>query len=443
MVDSELLCQNLSSPLQRLNVYDGLGINARRWAIDHTYHRRRQNLHFQALFESGIVYGLGVQLISPPELAQAEYRQSRCWIEIQPGIAIDQQGNPIILHPGADRTFPIEINPPDLGLTTIYIVLSFVEPVREQEFTGDILEEQFRIDQITTPPCANQIELCRIKIKKTNIELTEYGSIETNRAGNYLPKNAFLPQFNELDLTHRKPVKVAPSQMIRIGVLIDQNYVEDYSNLPLYQNLEDLSSCISSLYPDMRTQVELVPEDDIHDSMASTYDLLCLDFVYFLRSSQIKNLPALPSSEKDQAEKIRLRLRETGQRLQSYIKAGGRILLDTATEIVTDSVKNAIEAELFCQPSLANWQTLKAQKHPILREPFVFGAPPMNHGQVLQVSIGEQFIWISGALSALWSGEGDLKRDDIRAAQELGINLLHLMGRKRQLTSLSADFTGS
>lgn len=449
MVNISLSSRSPISSLQRLNVYDGLSINASRWAIAHDYHRQRQNIYFQALFESGIACGLGIHLIEPPEWAEAEYRQSRCWIEIQPGIAINNQGNPIILDNGADRekrTFPVEISPPEYGSTTVYIVLSFVEPIpeqptSEQEDAKDTLQEQFRVDQLTSSPSEHQVELCRIRIKRVEDNLLRGSSGEQKNLGISLPKNVLFPQFNELDLSHRRPVRLAPNKMIRIGVLVSQGHSDHSSDLSLYQNLKALSACLPSLYPEMRCHVESVTEDRVQDSMAATYDLLCLDFAYFLSSDQKKAFLPLPGPENDQDEKVRFRLRETGRRLQSYINAGGRVLLDTALETVTDSVQGAILTELFYGSELMAWSKLKAEEHPVLREPFIFGTPPIASEQLLKISIGEQFVWISGALSAAWRGAGEMKREDIRAAQELGINLLQLMWQQRQITYLGKDLT--
>ncbi|KYC40855.1 hypothetical protein WA1_24860 [Scytonema hofmannii PCC 7110] len=54
---------------------------------------------------------MGVRLTSPPAQASARFRDReiwlypayRRWLEIQPGIAIDLEGNPIIVDPSTDR----------------------------------------------------------------------------------------------------------------------------------------------------------------------------------------------------------------------------------------------------------------------------------------------------------------------------------------------------
>ena len=60
-------------PLTRLNVKDSLRINSDRWQLAHDYHRNRQNLIHQLLWEPGIVFGLGVKPISPPEQVKQQF----------------------------------------------------------------------------------------------------------------------------------------------------------------------------------------------------------------------------------------------------------------------------------------------------------------------------------------------------------------------------------
>jgi hypothetical protein len=82
--------------LERLAVKDGLLLTADYWQRAHTYHRHRQNVHYQSLQQPGIVCGLGVSVIPAPADLPAQYRDGR-WLQIQSGIAIDLVGNPIIV----------------------------------------------------------------------------------------------------------------------------------------------------------------------------------------------------------------------------------------------------------------------------------------------------------------------------------------------------------
>ncbi|MGC9505894.1 MAG: hypothetical protein ACP5D4_19475, partial [Baaleninema sp.] len=96
-------------PLYRLDVYDGLTINAARWNDEREYHRRRQNVHYQGLHEPGILSGLGVRILQPSEIPDEMSRENVRWVEIEPGLALDLEGNPIVIprEPRPDRCFPI------------------------------------------------------------------------------------------------------------------------------------------------------------------------------------------------------------------------------------------------------------------------------------------------------------------------------------------------
>lgn len=49
-----------SPVLERLNVYDGLEIDSKRWQHTQRYYRQRQNPIYKSVYQSGIVYGLGM-----------------------------------------------------------------------------------------------------------------------------------------------------------------------------------------------------------------------------------------------------------------------------------------------------------------------------------------------------------------------------------------------
>lgn len=48
---------------------------------------------------------MGVRVITAPAEAAAKFRDCR-WLEIQPGIAIDLEGNPIVVDPSTDKLQP-------------------------------------------------------------------------------------------------------------------------------------------------------------------------------------------------------------------------------------------------------------------------------------------------------------------------------------------------
>ncbi len=71
-------------------------------------------------------------------------------------------------------------------------------------------------------------------------------------------------------------------------------------------------------------------------------------------------------------------------------------------------------------------------------QPFLFGALPHIEGQQIELWSGCGVILVRGALSSAWGLDEEYLRDrnEIRTAQELGINILHLAWRRRQMTQL-------
>ena len=73
--------------LKRVNPFQGLVIDTDTWRDAHNYHRDQQRLHTLVFHSAGIVEGLEVTANNPPDLS----------VDIHPGIAIDPEGNTIIV----------------------------------------------------------------------------------------------------------------------------------------------------------------------------------------------------------------------------------------------------------------------------------------------------------------------------------------------------------
>ena len=74
--------------LKRVNPFQGLVIDADTWRDAHDYHRDQQRLHILTFHNTGIVEGLEVTANKPPDLSAT----------INPGMAVDPEGNIIIVH---------------------------------------------------------------------------------------------------------------------------------------------------------------------------------------------------------------------------------------------------------------------------------------------------------------------------------------------------------
>ena len=173
-------------PLEMLYVTNGSLLTAEGWWQSHRYYQHRQNLHYQSLHQPGIVSGLGVRVVAAPDSVPSELRDRR-WIEIQPGIAIDLVGNPLVveepmtfritsevIQQGSESTTPHPSSSTSNGALMVYVVLAYVDPTAKQWQTQPtaVVKEEFRINERTTPPEAHEVELCRIHLT-SNIEPLE------------------------------------------------------------------------------------------------------------------------------------------------------------------------------------------------------------------------------------------------------------------------------
>jgi hypothetical protein len=388
------------TPLKRLYVYDSLMMNAQRWAIAHEYHRHRQNVHYQSLNQPGIVHGLGVSLVEAPDSTRAEFRDNR-WIEIQPGIAIDVEGNVIVVDEAIDRHYRIAAKPPKTGTITIYVVVSYVDPQPLDHQHPEILQEQFRFDQKTTPPEAHEVELCRIQLAANFVQLTT-------------PDDVFFPQQNQLDLRYRLQAQAKPLATVSIAEV--KPYSSKFLEATVGSSLTFLSQSTPALYPTLQSIADSDPLP-IDANTIDPYDLL------YLGASQLSDLSG---AEQDT--------------LNVYLKQGGTLFIELPLdhEFAIANLHTWI-AQVF-QTSLTPWQALPLD-HPLRSRPFLFAALPELDQTPLQLWSGGGVILVAGALSTAWAPDRHLarSRQDLRTAHELGINILQFAWRRHQLTQLMTN----
>ena len=384
------------APLQRLHVYDSLMMNADRWHLAQTYQRRRQNVHYQSLNQPGIVCGLGIWLIEPPESADVRFRDLR-WIEIQPGIAIDLEGNVIIVDATVDRRFRIAVKSPSSGSLTVYVVVSYREPeALDSHHRPETLIEQFRFDQKTDPPAPHEVELCRIQLKPGIVELAN-------------PIDVLLPQTNQLDLRYRVQAQSRPQAIVSMAQVKHHYLGQENDRTP--ENLSFLMGSVASLYPALQGISE------IQQVALTSSDPLTTDVLYLTDSQAI----GLDDHELE--------------RLQQYLETGGALLVEAATEsqIAIDDVINFLSdsLETSLQPQTVN------RDCPLRLFPFLFAALPPTEAPI-QLWQGGGIILVQGDLSASWGLNDSLDRSraDLRSTQEFGVNILYFAWNRRRLTQL-------
>jgi len=384
-------------PLERLNAYDGLMINADRWKRAHEYHRQRQNAHYQSINQPGIVCGLGVRVIPAPSKSKARDRDQR-WLQVQPGLAIDLHGNVIVIP----RAFNYHIETEIKGTEplTIYLVTSYRDPEElQRSLTGEMIQETYRLEEITRPPGSLEVELCRMLLQTGTGTLTQ-------------PEDVFFPGYNQLDLRYRVPAQSRPQALVRLA----QVNREDPDCSRNFFNLTYLLQAVDVLYPSLKGadelgQVTLVEGGD----RLQYYDVL------YLTGKQ----------------KLELSLPELNA-LKAYLDQGGVLLVDIAAEAT--ELRDSIQ-QLAQQLGTPLQPLTSLRNHPLRTRPFLFAALPLSHQQPIQISVGGGILLVTGDLATSWGPDQELNlsRIMIRTAQELGINLLHYAWRRRQLTGLQQE----
>ncbi|BBD70126.1 hypothetical protein NIES4072_64910 [Nostoc commune NIES-4072] len=387
--------------LERLLVTDGLLMNADRWRVAHEYHRHRQNIHYQSLNQPGIVCGLGVHLISAPAEVPANYRDER-WLEVQPGIAIDIAGNPIIVP--QPETYRIATQAPLDKSLTVYLVISYVDPERLRRPTNpEIIAETFRIDEKLSPPTETEVELCRIFLKQGEVKLAVEVKLKN-------PVDVFFPEHNQLDLRYRQQVRSRPQATIRVAQIANSAATKRSA-----ENLSYLVKSVSSLYPNLSAQqIEPINLEikDI-DSQIQTCDLL------FLATSAEFSLNPIELAV-----------------LKNYLDLGGVLLIDTPSNS-NITISSVLDLAKQLGTSLQDIKDIKPN-HYLRTEPFLFSSLPVVNQEHIQIQYGEGIILVTGDLSSAW-GLNDallLSRETIRTAQEIGINILHFSWKRRQIMQL-------
>lgn len=418
-------------PFQRVQVSDGLLLTAEHWKTAHNYHRDRQNVLYQALNQPGIVWGLGVCTIQPPsDEVTAQYRDRR-WLQIQPGLAIDQDGNLIVVpEPMLFRIAPEALQRETL---TVYVTIRYVDPdslqgIDDQRF----VQETFCLGQTVTPPLPSEIELCRIRLQSGDIELSSAIDVLN-------------PGVNCLDLRYRQQAQSRSLQSVRVLHATQTT-----------ENLAALLRSLNALYPALQSRgIQSVTLSDSFDG-----DLLHIDYAHFLRL-QVAEMTALrqfletgaviliEASDEDAniADLSRMQ-----QQLQASIAALPNLeTIESVRQELTIEL-NAVSASLndqlrdICQPiypvleqfgiKISNGEV--DRDHVLRSHPFLFAQFPIIRGTIVQLLNWGGIVLAVGGLSDAWGCDEELtwSRETIRSAQELGINLLQFARSRRTLTQL-------
>lgn len=420
---------------ERLQISDGMTINAERWQQAHTYHRQRQNFHYQALYQPGIVYGLGVA----PVPDQPDGRL----LQVQPGVAIDVMGNPIILK--APEEFRITSEPEAGQTLRVYLVVNHVDPddLRRSAAAKTVAETFRLVEKLHLDP--HDVELCRIELQAGVTQIQA-------------PGNLFAPSFNQLDFRNRRPPQPQP----QFGIKVGQISISQPSDADTYKGLTDLLRSLPGLYPTLQADsvVQVVPAQSLSREAAIDCQLLHISYRVLLRLPN----PAMQRLQMFlarggvvltvvdfadfglldlleigrelragllEAERDRELFEQTGSQLQAEIAANRSAIVRRLSEIEQPLSPVATRLGL----SLAESGELPMD-HPLRWQPFIFSQLPDRAGHSIVVKNWGGLVLMVGDLTRCWGRNAlpPISRETLRSAQEWGINLLHFAAQRHQWT---------
>src|SRR5262249_27460807 len=185
---------------KRINFFKGFLTTEKDWNEAELYHVEKRRLHNKLLHAPGVIVGQGGDL---RVVARARGDLS---VEIQPGYAIDGQGNDLILWDAVIKN----INPEEFRLPqTIYFVLRFAEELTDYvaykenvEYKGHRrIQEQCRVEvSQTEPDISRELEVARVYLEKGATRIRD-------------PRDPNDPRANEIDMRYRPLAGTAGSTL--------------------------------------------------------------------------------------------------------------------------------------------------------------------------------------------------------------------------------------
>ena len=427
------------NPFERLQVSEGLLITTERWQQTQRYHRQRQNFHFQALYQPGIVCGLGVSVVSRNADDTIRYQDGRKLLQIQPGIAIDAAGNPIIVS--RPEIFQLRSTPTHGAV--VYLVVNYVDP-DELRYPPEqnSVQETFRIIE-KNALAAEDVELCRILFDGTDISLAA---------------DPYFPGPNTLDHRHRLSIRQRPQAILQVAQI-----VADHPDEAEQKSLQRLLESVNVLLPTLQgvPAVHSIDRTSLANINHHPYDLIYCAYNHlphlaaaalprlktYLETGGLLCINATVAATRLKElygvrQELLVALDDLGdfadtdtmqQQLLTEVEA-------TETEIanaVREICQSVFELTLQMDYPLTGRGRIEAD-HPLVTTPFLFGQLPTLKTMPVHGFCWGSIVLLISDLPQMWRAEPGLKlsRTSIRAAQEFGINLLHYGWRRRHLTQL-------
>lgn len=365
-------------PTKRTKPVNGMAVTADVWEQSHDYHRLRHKLHSLFNHGAGIVTGLNVIASDPPDAT----------VYVMPGIAIDQQGETIVL------TEPLAF---DLGIAegNLMLLLTYEESEpradsgEDQELNLSYIHSEFGLGAI---PVSRAIEK-----KLIGIELARINR-ENRESPVYNPQDAEYPKTNELDLRYRIEIGSVQKESFGIGVF----YLGGQPGKQHSAGLTRLSKVFNK-----KNHYQVCVDDNTNlTQIQQEYALL-----YLVGQDRFKLADAEMNA------------------LYTYIQEGGTVLFESNHQKQKGNNTAADTAFVELVGSMGIKLSELSVDHEIFDTPNLFAVPPegFKTEKGAQILIHEGVIVSKYDYGTIWTGKSHgtpPSRETIRAAYEWGENII-------------------
>lgn len=377
----------------RLSPYRGLVIDVPVWNDAHNYHRDQHRLHTMSSHSCGVVTGLEVVAWNPPDNS----------VVIYPGVAVDDEGNTIVL-PQAQR-FYIKTEEKGLALITMRyseIVPEVAAKTVEEELKPVYTTEAYRIEEQRHRPAEAFIELARVNIGNE-------GRTIGDAADPYSARD------NEIDMRYRTVSAAKTGGEIRIGLL---RYPVGEKGAAWRSHEVGLLNLVDSIRQNTVYAARLLEAVDLKS------EIVDCDLLIMTGSGEFQ-------------------LGEGGRQiLTNYFKRGGVLFAEPCGASAGDrqDLTTAFRSS-FANLTTQLGRNLKPleRAHPVFHSCHIFGSPPPGHDGNAGL-LGDESIILGGAdYGCAWRGGRDgqpLARQVIRDALEFGANIAAYSYRRSRLHAI-------
>jgi hypothetical protein len=347
---------------KRINFFKGFLTTEKDWNDAERYHIDKRKLHNKMMHSPGVVFGYGGDL-----RVNARARGDLS-VEVQPGYAIDGQGNDLVIHDATIRNINLE----EFRLPqTVYVVLRYYEELTDFIAYKENLEYKGH---------RRVLESCKVEVSQTEPDITR----EVELARIYLEKGAQRvrdardpadPKGNEIDMRFiprggMSGSTLAPNLRLRLETLLAavRRGAVEYTRRGVIAAHDVVGACNAALMLNAANQIDLKNMFDIFRLIVEAQGELALDVdVHHPTIAQKKEF----SEFRRQIEILRGLLGENKNNMDAYLNllayqskasdiaqaavAGEKPQIEAPTEKKEDKPKAA---------NIGDWEAVKTMPAP-------------------------------------------------------------------------------